>query len=238
MLTQILGTCLDYTGQPGDAAAIERALTDLSGHGFSLSWDASPAPWTRGLLENQEQLKYCRQMATRLAEHGMGSVFAFPWSCLLPIKPDADQLAGSETLDPPRSDGGSQSPQGNRIGGCEVAFAARSRALFEAAPLTCTCAMSRSWPRRAATAPVNKDSTTDQPDLQQRSAGTVEAQGLPPLPGRGGLSGSGDGQVPGDHCSRPLAGQHGPARRASQRRQLRPSQADNDWPDSTLAVLV
>ncbi len=136
VLTQILGTCLDYTIPPPSPASIEQALTDIAGHGFSMSWDASPAPWTRELLENRGQLDYCRDMAARLARHGMGSVFVFPWACLLPAIPDTGQAAWiGERLNPVTGafERSTENPQWN-FGSAEArdAFVARARALFRA----------------------------------------------------------------------------------------------------------
>ena len=136
VMTQILGTSLDYRTPPHEAAVIERALADLSGKGFSLSWDASPAPWTPGLLEHEAQLNYCRNMASRLERHGMGAVFVFSWRRLLPRRPTKEQRAWfGETLDPATGTiaANMERPQWNF--GCsapKAAFSARSRALFQA----------------------------------------------------------------------------------------------------------
>lgn len=133
VITQILGTSLDYRQPALSPAVIDQALTDLSDQGFSAGWDASPAPWTPRLLENQGQLDYCRAMAAKLTEHGIGTVFVFSWSRLLPADARAEWLG--ETLDPetggfetddetPRWDLGSATAR--------AAFATRSKALFEA----------------------------------------------------------------------------------------------------------
>ncbi|HJN14052.1 MAG TPA: hypothetical protein QGH10_01105, partial [Armatimonadota bacterium] len=133
VITQILGTSLDYRQPALDQAVIDQALTDLSDQGFSADWDASPAPWTPRLLENQGQLDYCRAMAAKLIEHGLGTVFVFSWRRLLPADAEAEWLG--ETLNPatgafeidaetPRWNFGSATARG--------AFATRSKALFKA----------------------------------------------------------------------------------------------------------
>ena len=136
VMTQILGTALDYRTPLVSLDVVEQALTDLSHHGFSMSWDASPAPWTRGLLENQKQLDLCREMAKRLVQHGMGTVFVFSWRRLLPVKPSADQVTWrGETLNPETGafETDSESPRWNfGSEGARTAFEVRCRALFEA----------------------------------------------------------------------------------------------------------
>ena len=136
VMTQILGTSLDYRKPPRTAAVIEQALTDLSDKGFSLTWDASPAPWTEGLLEHEGQLTYCRTMARSLARHGMGAVFVFSWRRLLPRRPDEEQLAWfGEVLDPATGEIGPdpKSPRWNfGSSAAKAAFASRSKALFGA----------------------------------------------------------------------------------------------------------
>ncbi|MBI3923584.1 MAG: hypothetical protein HY318_19350 [Armatimonadetes bacterium] len=136
VMTQILGTSLDYRNPPLKGAVIEQALIDLSTMGLALSWDASPAPWTQGLLENQEQLSYCRAMAMRLVQHGMGGVFVFPWNRLLPVKPvDREVTWCGETLHPVTGafETDPENPQWN-FGSAvaKAAFEARSKALFQA----------------------------------------------------------------------------------------------------------
>jgi len=136
VMTQILGTSLDYRTPPHEAAVIERALADLSDKGFSLTWDAAPAPWTLGLLENKAQLNYCRDMATRVTRHGMGAVFVFSWRRLLPRRPTEEQRAWfGETLDPATGAiaANLERPQwsfGSSV--AKAAFSARSKALFQA----------------------------------------------------------------------------------------------------------
>jgi len=244
VLTQILGTCLDYVGRPAEPAAIEQALTDLSGHGFSQSWDASPAPWTRGLLENQEQLSYCRQMATRLAQHGMGSVFAFPWSCLLPIEPGADQLVWlGETLDP--STGAllvnPESPQWN-FGSAEAraAFAARSRALFEAAgPFDMYLCDEQIMASPGGNSPhVNRMSTYwTSPTYSREALGTIEAPGsFRHYLATVGYPGAATARFPVTTVAveaSPRANMGLPAVPLDDANSDR-LQADNDWPDSAL----
>ena len=136
VITQVLGSKLDYRQPPPTPALIERVLADLASHGFSMSWDANPAPWTQGLLENTNQLAYCRTMAARLSRHGMGAVFGFSWRRLLPRRPDDAQRAWfGEVLDPASGEIGPdpKSPRWNF--GCAQAravFASRARALFGA----------------------------------------------------------------------------------------------------------
>jgi hypothetical protein len=184
VLTQILGTSLDYRNPPLSSAVIEQALTDLAGQGFSMSWDASPAPWTQGLLENREQLRYCRAMATRLVRHGMGTVFVFPWNNLLPVKPAAGQAAWlGETLDP--ATGGfstaAESPQWNfGSAAAKAAFAARARALFRAVgPFQMFLSDEQIMASPGGNSPhVNRMSTYwTSPTYSKEALGTVEAPG-------------------------------------------------------------
>jgi radical SAM protein with 4Fe4S-binding SPASM domain len=59
VITQILGTSLTLTETRGyDASIIEGAMKDISGKGFSLSWEATPAIWSNGLMENKEEIAY------------------------------------------------------------------------------------------------------------------------------------------------------------------------------------
>jgi hypothetical protein len=136
VMTQILGTALDYRKPPLASAEIEQALTDLASQGFSLNWDAAPAPWTVGLLEHQEQLQYCREMAARLVRHGMGTVFVFPWNNLLPRDPaTTDPAWFGETLNPETGTftADREHPSWNfGSAAATAAFAARCRALFKA----------------------------------------------------------------------------------------------------------
>ena len=184
VLTQILGTCLDYTNPPPADGVVEQALTDLSGHGFSMSWDAAPAPWTRGLLENQGQLSYCRMMADKLAQRGMGTVFVFPWSCLLPIRRDAAQVAWvGKTLNPATGafETDEESPQWN-FGSdtARAAFVARSRALFRAVgPFNMYLSDEQIMASPGDNSPhVNRMSTYwTSPTYSKEALGTVEAPG-------------------------------------------------------------
>jgi hypothetical protein len=136
VLTQILGTSLEFRKPPLAAAEIEQALTDLAGQGFSLSWDAGPAPWISGLLENQDHLRYCQEMAARLSRHGMGGVFVFTWNRLLPRNRSAAEGAWvGESLNPASGTfaADQENPSWNFGSAAALAaFAMRSRALFEA----------------------------------------------------------------------------------------------------------
>ena len=83
LITQILGTSLKYEGKLRDEG-LRRAVRDISGKGFTLSWDASPATWSRDLLRRPERLAHCRRVAELIHEHGMGVAFGFQWHSLLP----------------------------------------------------------------------------------------------------------------------------------------------------------
>jgi len=184
VLTQILGACLDYRNPPLSADVVEQALTDLSGQGFSMSWDASPAPWTPDLLEEPGQLSYCREMSAKLVRHGLGSVFAFPWSRLLPVKPVADQTAWlGQTLNPTTGafESEAESPQWNfGAAAAKTAFVARSRALFRAVgPFQMLVTDEQIMASPGGNSPhVNKMSTYwTSPTYSKESLGTIAAPG-------------------------------------------------------------
>lgn len=83
LVTQILGTSLKYDGKLTEDA-LRRAVQDISNKGFTLSWDASPATWSRDLLRRPKRLTHCRRVAELIHEHGMGVAFGFQWHSLLP----------------------------------------------------------------------------------------------------------------------------------------------------------
>ncbi len=184
VMTQILGTSLDYRTPPRTPAVIEQALTDLSRHGFSMTWDAAAAPWTRGLLENQKQLDYCRMMAREVVQHHMGTVFVFSWRRLLPVKPAPDQLTwfgeklnadtGAFEADP-------ENPQWNfGFEAARTAFEARCRALFQAVgPFHMFLSDEQIIASPGGNSPhVNKISTYwTSPTYSEQALGSVEAPG-------------------------------------------------------------
>lgn len=76
LITQILGTSLKYEGKLTDDG-LRQAVRDISNKGFTLSWDASPATWSRDLLRRPERLAHCHRVAELIHEHGMGVAFGF-----------------------------------------------------------------------------------------------------------------------------------------------------------------
>ena len=133
VVTQILGTSLKYDNKL-TPAGLRRAIGDLAGKGFTLSWDASPATWERDILNRPERVAHYRRVAQLIHEHGMGVAFGFQWQSLLPREKTDTFTAcpwAGEVLDP---ETGAFVRKNWNFGSEEARreFVRRARALFDA----------------------------------------------------------------------------------------------------------
>ncbi len=84
VIVQVLGTSINY-GSVSRSQAIKN-ISEIAGHGFTLSWDASPVGWRYDILNRPKLLKYLSFVATQLHNHGLGVSFGLKWKVLLPQK--------------------------------------------------------------------------------------------------------------------------------------------------------